>query len=51
MYWLSGAESEKFVRSVEDAYQKIVKLGPNPINIEEIPEPKKKNKLIAAPIE
>ena len=31
MYWLSGAESEKFVKSVEDAYEKIQREGPNPI--------------------
>ncbi len=50
MYWLSGAESEKFVRSVEDAYEKVVKLGPNPINLEEIQE-LEEEKVIAAPIE
>ncbi len=31
MYWLSGAESEKFVKSVEDAYEKVEREGPNPI--------------------
>jgi len=31
MYWLSGAESEKLVKSVEDAYEKISRVGPNPI--------------------
>jgi len=51
MYWLSGAESEKFVRSVEDMYEKVVKLGPNPINLEEIQEQTEENKLIATPIE
>jgi hypothetical protein len=51
MYWLSGAESEKFVKSVEDIYEKVVKLGPNPINLEEIKELKEEKKLIAAPIE
>ena len=51
MYWLSGAESEKFVKSVEDAYEKVVKLGPNPINLEVIQELKEENKSIAAPIE
>jgi hypothetical protein len=51
MYWLSGAESEKFVKSVEDAYQKVVELGPNPINLEEIQEPEEEKKLITAPIE
>ena len=51
MYWLSGAEAEKFVRSVADAYEKIVQIGPNPINLEETQESKEENKLIAAPIE
>jgi len=31
MYWLSGAESVKFVKSVEDAYEKVKRAGPNPI--------------------
>ena len=31
MYWLSSAEAEKLVKSVEDAYEKIDRLGPNPI--------------------
>lgn len=35
MYWLSGAESEKFVRSVEDALEKVKKAGPNPLNLSE----------------
>jgi hypothetical protein len=51
MYWLSGAESEKFVRSVEDAVEKVEKMGPNPINLDETQEVKKESKLIAAPIE
>ena len=51
MYWLSGAESEKFVRSVEDVYDKVVKLGPNPINLEKIQELEEEKKLSAAPIE
>jgi coenzyme F420-reducing hydrogenase delta subunit len=32
MYWLSSAESEKFVKSIEDARDKIAQAGPNPIN-------------------
>jgi len=32
MYWLSSAESEKFVKSIEDAREKIQQAGPNPIN-------------------
>jgi coenzyme F420-reducing hydrogenase delta subunit len=31
MYWLSGAESDKLVKSVEDAYEKIKTSGPSPI--------------------
>ena len=30
-YWLSGAESEKLVKSVEDALEKVNRIGPNPI--------------------
>jgi len=33
MYWLSGAESEKFVRSVEDALEKVKSIGPSPLNL------------------
>jgi hypothetical protein len=35
MYWLSGAESEKFVKSVEDALEKVKAVGPSPLNIVE----------------
>ena len=31
MYWLSGAEAEKFVKSVEDTLEKVVNSGPNPL--------------------
>jgi hypothetical protein len=51
MYWLSAAEGEKFVRSVEDAFDKVEKIGPNPINLEQTQEVKEGKKLIAAPIE
>jgi hypothetical protein len=33
MYWLSGAESEKFVKSVEDALEKVKNAGPNPLKL------------------
>ncbi|TFG08669.1 MAG: hydrogenase iron-sulfur subunit [Promethearchaeota archaeon] len=33
MYWCSSAESEKFVNSVKDAYEKIKRVGPNPITV------------------
>lgn len=49
MYWLSGAESEKFVKSVEDAYEKVKRIGPNPIKSIDIKIPEKK--LIVTPIE
>lgn len=33
MYWLSAAEAEKLVNSVVDTYEKIKRIGPNPIKI------------------
>lgn len=30
-YWLSAAESEKLVKSVEDTLEKVQRLGPNPL--------------------
>jgi hypothetical protein len=32
MYWLSGAEAEKFVKSVEDTIEKVKTFGPSPLN-------------------
>jgi len=32
-YWLSGAEAEKLVKSVEDALEKIKRAGPNPLKL------------------
>jgi hypothetical protein len=49
MYWLSGAESEKFVKSVEDAYKKVVEAGPNPIKAMDVNLPIKE--LLITPIE
>ncbi|TFG16731.1 MAG: hypothetical protein EU531_05545 [Promethearchaeota archaeon] len=46
MYWCSSAEGEKLVKSVEDAYEKVQRIGPNPINLQE-----GNNELISAPIE
>lgn len=40
-YWLSSAEAEKLVKSVEDTLEKIRKIGPNPLNIQEIKGVKK----------
>jgi hypothetical protein len=49
MYWLSGAESEKFVKSVEDAYDKVKRAGPNPIKGMDVKLPEKR--LLITPIE
>jgi len=47
MYWLSSAEGEKFVKSVEDAYEKINRAGPTPMNAMDI----KKQKKLTTPVE
>ena len=49
MYWLSGAESVKFVKSVEDAYEKVKRAGPNPIKTMDVDIPE--DKLVITPIE
>jgi len=49
MYWLSGAEADKLVKSVEDAYEKIKRSGPNPIKTMENKE--LKQKVVTAPLE
>jgi len=49
MYWLSGAESEKLVKSVEDALEKIKRAGPNPINTMDMKSIKKRR--ITTPVE
>jgi len=49
MYWLSGAESEKLVKSVEDALEKIKRAGPNPINTMDVKSIKKKR--VTTPVE
>jgi len=46
MYMLSSAESEKFVKSVEDAFEKVQMEGHNPIKID-----KQERKSISPPIE
>lgn len=54
MYWLSGAESEKFVKSVEDAIEKVKLLGPSPLNLidkEAEIETEDTKQVIIAPIE
>jgi hypothetical protein len=47
MYWLSGAEAGKLVKSVEDAYEKIKRSGPSPIKLM---EPKKTKQEIITPV-
>ena len=42
MYWLSGAEADKLVKSVEDAYEKIKRSGPNPIRLMDVKKAKQK---------
>ncbi|MFX0106619.1 MAG: hydrogenase iron-sulfur subunit, partial [Candidatus Hodarchaeota archaeon] len=49
MYWLSGAESEKFVKSVEDAYEKIRRLGINPIKTVDVEIPE--DEIVITPVE
>ena len=45
MYWLSSAESEKLVKSVEDAFEKVQRLGPNPISTQGL----EKKKVVTTP--
>ena len=49
-YWLSGAESEKLVKSVEDTMEKIQRLGPNPLKSSET-KTKDAKKVITTPAE
>ena len=42
MYWLSGAEADKLVKSVEDAYEKVTRSGPNPLKSMDIKKVKQK---------
>ena len=54
MYWLSGAESEKFVRSVEDALEKVKNIGPSPLNLIDSKtevESKEAKQVISTPVE
>ena len=48
MYWLSGAEADKLVKSVEDAYEKIKRSGPNPIKQIDVKKPRQK--VVPAPV-
>ena len=50
MYWCSSAESEKLVKSVVDAYEKIKRAGPNPIKAQDIKPQGKAKKVLTTPI-
>lgn len=51
MYWVSGGDAGKFVESVEDAYKKVSKAGPSPLNlVDEEPEVETKQ-VITTPVE
>ncbi len=49
MYWCSSAESEKFVKSIEDASEKVKLAGPNPVNLEQSESTEKKLEKITTP--
>lgn len=51
MYWCSSAESEKFVKSIEDAFEKIKIAGPNPVNTINTESKDKKIEEIITPVE
>lgn len=51
MYWLSGAESEKFVRSVEDALKKVISAGPNPLKLVDEETKVETKQVITTPVE
>jgi hypothetical protein len=51
MYWLSGAESEKFVKSVLDACEKMEREGPNPIKKLGVNISEKKKESLITPVE
>ena len=50
MYWCSSAESEKLVKSIEDALEKIHRAGPNPIKSLDN-QKKSKKKVLTTPLE
>lgn len=50
-YWLSGAESEKLVKSVEDTLEKLLRIGPNPLNLNGSKTKKEEKEIIIAPVE
>ena len=53
-YWLSGAESDKLVKSVEDTLEKVKRLGPNPLKLKDSgskSKVKKAKKVLTTPAE
>jgi len=51
MYWVSGGDAGKFVESVEDAYEKLCKAGPNPLKTIEKETLVKSKQVITNPAE
>ena len=45
MYWLSSAEGEKLVKSVEDTLEKVKRIGINPLRAQKTDTVKKKAKV------
>ena len=50
-YWLSGAESQKLVKSIEDAVEKVHRAGPNPIKSLETAQKSEVKKVSTTPVE
>ena len=51
MYWLNGGDAGKFVESVEDAYKKVSKAGPSPLNLVDDKSKVEAKQVITTPTE
>lgn len=51
MYWLSGGDAGKFVKSVENAYERVRKVGPSPLNLVQEEQKVKVKQVITTPAE
>ncbi len=51
MYWCSSAESEKLVKSIEDALEKINRAGPNPLKKMNAQKNDKVKNTLTTPVE
>jgi hypothetical protein len=51
MYWCSSAESEKLVKSIEDALEKIRRAGPNPLKSTNISDKNEVAEKLTTPAE